>query len=55
MFAVLTPAGESVGTLETTQCDSELSTVGVNSGYPRLTLLGASGVAPAAVVAVDNP
>ncbi len=43
MFAVLTPAGESVGTLETTQGDSELSMIGVNSGYPRLGLLGAVG------------
>jgi hypothetical protein len=33
----------------------ELSTVGGNSGYPRLGFLGAVGVAPSAAVAVDNP
>ena len=32
---------------------TEQSTVGVNSGYPRLDM-GAVGVAPSAAVAVDN-
>jgi hypothetical protein len=35
--------------------DFELSMAGVNSGYPRLAFLGAVGVAPSVVVAVDNP